>query len=267
MTDGDRRGVLYPVRLPTFHREPAPPDLAGLVRWFWIPEWDLGAGRTSRQEVLAFPASNLVVQPAGITLSGPTTTRSHRDLTGRGWAVGALLRPAAVASLTTDPRSVRDREIDVEARGLLDLVRAAMTEGDPVTRRQRATEGYAAWIAEHIDPPDPDGALANDMEDLVAADRSVTRVEHVARHLGVSVRGVQRLARRYVGVTPHAMIRRYRLQETAQRLREDPAVTVGAVAVEMGYSDQAHLCADFRSVLGFTPTTYRRRTRGDDAGE
>ena len=39
MADGlaDARGILYPARLPTFHREPAPPGLEGLVRWFWIP--------------------------------------------------------------------------------------------------------------------------------------------------------------------------------------------------------------------------------------
>src|SRR5690606_26052467 len=91
----------------------------------------------------------------------------------------------------------------------------------------------------------------------VDGDPDVLRVEQVADRLGVSVRTVQRLARRFVGVPPAAMIRRRRLQEAAQRLREDPATEVAAVAAELGYADQAHLAADFRTVLGFTPSAYR----------
>lgn len=58
------------------------------------------------------------------------------------------------------------------------------------------------------------------------------------------------------------MIRRYRLQEAAQRLREDSDVSVTDVAAELGYADQAHLCADFRTVLGFNPTAYRSGLTG-----
>ena len=92
----DGRGILFPARLPTFHREPAPTGIEGLVRWFWIPLWDIAPGRVSRQNILPFPASNLVVDAAGVGLSGPTTGPSFRDLSGKGWAVGALLRPAAI---------------------------------------------------------------------------------------------------------------------------------------------------------------------------
>src|SRR5699024_2068359 len=79
------RGVLYPSRLPSFHREPAPAKLRENIRWFWIPRWRLPPGRASRQKLLAFPASNLVIEPRGVTLSGPTTGASHRDLRGTGW--------------------------------------------------------------------------------------------------------------------------------------------------------------------------------------
>ena len=64
------------------------------MSWFWIPRWNIAPGRTSRQHVLAFPASNLVVESASpehprgrVGLAGPTTVRSHRDLSGQGWAV------------------------------------------------------------------------------------------------------------------------------------------------------------------------------------
>lgn len=254
----DRRGILYPTRLPTFDRFAAPDQLADRIRWFWVPRWNLPPGRTSRQQLLPFPASNLVVQPGGVTLSGPASGAAHRDLTGRGWAVGALLRPAAIAALHPDPAALRDREVDVEAAELHRPVVAAMAEP---TAMDEAVAAFAVWAEARLPAPDEHGLLANAMEDLVAGDRDIVRVEQVAERLGLSTRAVQRLARSHVGLAPLAMIRRYRLQEAAQRLREDPDLTVSQVAAELGYADQAHLAADFRAVLGFAPTSYRRQAR------
>ena len=59
------------------------------------------------------------------------------------------------------------------------------------------------------------------------------------------------------------MIGRYRLQEAAQRLREDPSLTIAYVAAELDYADHAHLTADFRQVLGFSPSLYRQQTISD----
>ena len=56
------------------------------------------------------------------------------------------------------------------------------------------------------------------------------------------------------------MIGRYRLQEAAQRLREDPSLTVAYMAAELGDADRAHLTADFRQVLGLSPSLYRQQT-------
>src|SRR5690606_11566041 len=97
----DTRGILFPSRLPTFHRVLPPASLEPLVRWFWHPRWQLAPGQASRQEILPFPASNLVVSPDGVVLAGPTTRVAHRELSGSGWALGALLRPAGLASLST----------------------------------------------------------------------------------------------------------------------------------------------------------------------
>lgn len=257
----DPRGILYPTRLPTFHRIPAPPELAGLIRWFWIPRWRLAPGRTSRQEVLPFPASNLVVQPAGVALSGPSTRASFRDLRGTGWAVGALLRPAGVVQLHPDPAAVRDAEVPFSAPELHAAVVQAMEPDAGASSLARATSAFSRWAADRLVPPDGPGRLANAMEEAIAEDRDLTRVEQVADRLGLSVRGVQRLAASHVGLPPLAVIRRYRLQEAAARLREDASVVIADVAAELGYADQAHLSRDFRTVLGLTPRDYRAGQR------
>jgi AraC-like DNA-binding protein len=242
-------------------RVPAPPEVAEFVRWFWIPEWDIAPGRTSRQYIVSYPACNLVVQPQQVTLSGPTTRVSYRDLTGRGWAVGALLRPAAVPAFTPDPARLRDREVIVEAPDLHAEVVAAMAIGDAEQRHAAAVAAFAAWLTRHLPPPTDRDRLANRMAEVIDADSDVQSVTDAADRLGISPRTLQRLALRYVGLTPAEMIRRRRLQEAAQRVRTDPTASLAEIAAELGYADQAHLTHEFRQRLGFTPATYRGEVR------
>lgn len=252
------RGILYPAKLPTFHRVPAATSMQSRIRWFWMPRWELEPGRTSRQEVLAFPVSNLVVMPEGVVLSGPTTRATHRDLRGHGWAVGALLRPAALGLLHADPGAIRDAEVAIDAPDIHRAISDAMGLADRDRGREAAVAVFTEWAEENLRDIDDGGLLANSMEDLVAADPALVRVEHLAQRLHISVRAVQRLARRYIGLPPLAMIRRYRLQEAAHRLRDEPNVTVAQIASDLGYADQAHLATDFRRVIGVQPNSYRR---------
>ncbi|MFC4140497.1 MULTISPECIES: helix-turn-helix domain-containing protein [unclassified Microbacterium] len=248
------RGVLYPARLPEFHRLPAPPEISDLAVWFWIPEWDVQPGRTSRQEVVAYPALNLVIEQGGVSLVGATTRATHRDLTGRGWAVGALLRPAAVAALTESPASVIDQEVALTEPELHDAVAAAMTSGDG--HRERAVALFARWLLARVGEPTDAARQANGAADLLMT-TEVRSPEEVAARLSVSVRTLQRLMHRHVGLPPAAMIRCRRLQEAAERVRTDPSADLATIAAEFGYSDHAHLTTDFRTVLGFTPSAYR----------
>jgi AraC-like DNA-binding protein len=255
---GEWRGVLYPARMPTFHRLPPPDTVATWVRWLWIPEWHLAPGRVSRQELVAFAACNLVVEPDLVGLAGPTTRRSFRDLTGRGWAVGALLRPAAVPHLVEDPAAIRDSYLPLDVPGLHASVTAAMTSHqEGVVRRSRAVDAFARWLDDSFPAPRSEALLANAMADLIDGDPSMQHVTEVAARLGVSVRTLQRLARQYVGLPPAAMMRRRRLQEAAERLRLEPNIDIAAVASDLGYADHAHLTTDFRTVLNVTPSAYR----------
>jgi AraC-like DNA-binding protein len=262
---GSFKGILYPARLPTFHRVPAPESVTHLVQWFWIPEWDIEPGHTSRQHVIAFPSSNLVVQTNLVEFAGPTTRRSHRDLTGRGWAVGALLRPALVPRFTDDPGSLRDAQLPLPLADLHGSVLEAMSGTDARERRQRAVSVFTDWLAAQHPEVSEEGLLANTMMDIIGTSPDLTRIDDVAARLFVSPRTLQRIARKYIGLSPSALIRRRRLQEAADRARNDPAADLAAIAAELGYTDHAHLTNDFRTFLGFTPSTYRRSVLRDPA--
>lgn len=254
----DKRGVLFPSRLPSFHRLQPSSDLEQLIRWIWIPRWDLAPGHVEHQLLLPFPASNLVIEAGRLELFGPASSASHRELRGSGWAVGVLLRPAALAALHPCPSRLRDAQTCVEAPALTHAVGQAMNQADPQAGRESAAQLVQDWAQATLGQVDEQGLLANRMEDLIAGDRELVRVEQLAQRLTMSARGVQRLAQRYVGLTPLAMIRRYRLQEGAKRLRLEPGLGLARLAGEPGYSDQAHFSRDFRVALGMTPTDYAR---------
>ncbi|GGH36143.1 helix-turn-helix domain-containing protein [Microbacterium album] len=257
-TSAASRGVLYPARLPTFHREPVTAELAVFVRWFWVPEWNIDPGRTSRQHVIGFPACNLVVENAMTGLSGPTSRASYRDLTGKGWAVGALLRPAAVPAIVGDPAALRDAYRQVDQPELATSVRAVMNADTSFEeRRVAAIAAFTEWLSDRLVAPSEEGLLANRMVEVAETDPSVLSVGDLAARLDVSTRTLQRLAAKYVGLPPLALIRRRRLQEAAERLRHKPDLDLTALAHELGYVDHAHLSNNFRAVLGFNPSAYR----------
>lgn len=263
------KGILYPARLPTFHRFPAPASVADLVQWFWIPEWNIEPGRSSRQHVIAYPASNLVVQGDVVEFSGPTTRAAYRDLTGQGWAVGALLRPAAVPLFTDHPGALRDQEVGMALEGLQRAVSAAMTTPsveithDGGTHRERAVEAFVAWLNSLEFVASEEALLANRMVDVITSEPDMILVEDVASRLAVSPRTLQRIAGKYVGLSPSALIRRRRLQDAAERTRSNPTADLAAIAVELGYADHAHLTNDFQKYLGFTPSGYRKAVGGN----
>lgn len=251
MTD-PTRGVLYPGRLPRFSRIRPGPDAAELVAWYWVPEWDLPSGAESRQRVLGYPAANLVAESGGMTLWGATTRASERVLTGAGWAVGAVLRPAAFMALCPDPAGLVDTHMTLDAPEVAASVAEAMRSGPDA-----AAARLGEWLIERSGTPTAEARLAGAMMDLLLGDASVLRLDDAAARLAVSARTLQRLAHRAVGLPPVAVIRRRRLQEAAQRVRTEPGVPLAQVAADAGYADQAHLASDFRTVLGLTASAYR----------
>lgn len=265
------RGHLTPGAGAVVTRRGAPDDVAALVRQLWLPQWSLPPGESAEQLVLGYPASNVVVEPAGVALHGPTTRASTRVLTGTGWAVGALLRPAGVLLFTDRPAQLLDGSAPLAAGPLHERVVRAMAEEDPRARHDRAVGLLLDHVRERAAAADPglleEGLLANRLVDLVEAGPGERTPAGLARRLHVSERTLQRLAARFVGMPPGLLLRRRRLQEAAERVRADPGLDLGALAAELGFADQSHLTREFRTVLGTTPRGYARSPRGVVPGD
>jgi transcriptional regulator GlxA family with amidase domain len=92
-------------------------------------------------------------------------------------------------------------------------------------------------------------------------ERALTRVDQVAERAALSVRSLQRLFATYVGVSPKAVLARFRLQDAAAEIDAGTVDDLAALAVELGWFDQAHFSRDFRAVVGTTPSAYLQRAR------
>jgi AraC-like DNA-binding protein len=85
-------------------------------------------------------------------------------------------------------------------------------------------------------------------------------VDQVADVAGLSVRSLQRLFATYVGVSPKAVLARYRLQDAAAAIDEGAVIDLAGLAASLGWFDQAHFSREFRSVVGMTPSAYLNRS-------
>ena len=98
-------------------------------------------------------------------------------------------------------------------------------------------------------------AVVRDIQD----DPALTSVELAARRHAMSVRSLQRLFRRYVGVGPKWVLQRARLHDAVDRIDTGRASDLASLAVELGWFDQAHFTRDFSALVGQSPAAYAAR--------
>ena len=67
---------------------------------------------------------------------------------------------------------------------------------------------------------------------------------------------MQRLFSEYVGVGPKWVLQRYRLHDAIEQLAGRRGTDWTQFALDLGYWDHAHFIADFRAVVGRSPSQY-----------
>ncbi len=241
----------------TWRRPPAP-ALADLVEHYWCVRWDVRGHEPYVQHTLSNASVHLCVERGNSRVQGVVTGRFTRLLEGAGRVFGVKFRPAGFHPFLRSPLiELTDRTLAIRA--------VFGVDGDAYVERVLATDEEArlpdiadTFISHRMPSPDPTVAEVNRIVALIVAERDVTRVDHVIERVGTSKRTLQRLFHEYVGVSPKWVIQRYRLHEAAQRLAEDQDASLADLALDLGYSDQAHSARDFKAIIGRTPAEYAK---------
>ena len=253
------RGVLHRLAVGEFAhgRFEAPADLADRIEHFWSVRWNLEGLPPQVQETLPHPNVHLVVEPGSIAAWGVHTGRWTRMLEGRSSAFGIKFRPGGFRALlgravsSIADTSIPASELFGDAAALLeDVLRC---DGDAA-----AALVAAAFLRPRLPAIDAPALLAGRIVDSVADDRELHSADELARRFDMSLRALQRLFNEYVGVGPKWVIKRYRMHEAVARVQAGEPVSWAALAQDLGYFDQAHFIADFRTLVGKTPGDYAK---------
>lgn len=233
------------------------PHLAPFVERYWAVTWDLRGQPPYLQRVVPYPNVHLTFVDGVARVHGVARRHVVRELTGLGRVFGVAFRPGCFRPFLGSPVSaLADRSVPAREVFGGDVPEAAMAAAADEAEMRRIVERF---LAARLPPRDP---LAEEVADIVAAvgaEPTVTRVDHLAEHVGMGVRGLQRLFAEYVGVGPKWVIRRYRLHEVTEQLATGRRIDWARLAFELGFADQAHLSRDFAALVGESPTQYAQR--------
>lgn len=230
-------------------------DLRDVVATLWSGRWDLDAPHVT--ELVADPCVNLVCELGGphdgSRIVGVWTRLWRRELRDRGRVRGVKLRAGAVRAFVPVPA--------FELSNRITPLRSIFADADELARAVLAPDDdaeafpiFERWL--RAARSSVDVALVVSIIERIAADPEITTVEQLAAVAGFGPRALQRLFREHVGASPKWVIRSKRLQEVALRLERGDGPTLAALAAELGYTDQAHLARDFKSVVGKAPSEF-----------
>ncbi|MDX2563982.1 helix-turn-helix domain-containing protein [Streptomyces sp. TX20-6-3] len=292
----DTRGIVDPAELLSrvrFRRHTPAPELRPYLEHYWLIDWELPEPYATH--VVPHPSMNIVFQRYGALGAPAADARASAEVSGIGLGLftqkltetgrvcGVQFRPGGFrpfapawpvstwtgrrvpleevfpdAGTDTDARVATGTDAEAGHTGTDAGVLSAVLSPDTDHARVAALD---AFLLAHSPAPDPAADRAMELVDLIRGDRTVRKVSQLVAATGLSARSLQRLFASHVGVGPKWVILRYRIHEALERAEAAGAAggpDWAALAVELGYSDQAHLVREFTATIGVPPTAYAR---------
>jgi AraC-like DNA-binding protein len=203
-----------------------------------------------------------VTRWTGGWISGQRTRAISIELLSRRFTmVGARLRPVGLGALLHAPADeAHDLVLELGQfwRGFAaeTCERLALADG-PAARLHQLQMSLAQRLrARQL----PATGLTTAVE-MLHRQPAERRIAELRERLGVSHKHLTRLFRAHVGLSPKTFQRVSRFRRLLHAVDAQPArIRWAALAQAHGYSDQAHLCREFRAFTGMAPTSYRAPT-------
>lgn len=229
----------------TSYRElAAPHSLAGLVACAWVGE----PGRARQLRVIPDGAVDVAWDGDRVTVTR-SVARPLRLPVGTTSVVGIRLRPGVAGQLLGSDISTLAPVTDLADLWGARAVGRLLTE---VARPPRATRAVALAhaVAGAATDADRDHVVVSAAD---AIEAGATRVDELARHLNISERQLRRRFATATGLSLAAYRRIVRLHRFLRQADRGIGVGLSDLAAGAGYSDQAHLSRDCRSLTGSSP--------------
>lgn len=256
-------------------------EAAALVHTFYIIETDEGR---VEEAIPAYSAQLLVMvrgrvrftfadgttgDSATVFINTPQMTSARAVLEGPVLQIGASLTHTAWQKLANLPADeVHDRLLPADAVltpeqiAALEAAAAACRAGEIAPEDMCAALAGVIAAGPHTLKPDH-VAVVEEIGRWLASSFDPALADLYAR-LGISPRQVQRICRRFFGVAPAQVAKRFRALRAAMLLAQ-PGISKDVHDQLMAtYFDQAHLIRDIRRYTGRTPSQFTRQTLADE---
>lgn len=209
------------------------------------------------------------VGAGGVVMLNPGVVHDGQPVTEDGWAYRVFYPDVSVvaeATGTGNPWFTEAVVRDAAAAAALHHAHLAAESGD------RLASGTLLVTALSLLGSRYGGGVRQEPEDggrAVVAARDVLHerivdppsLRELAAEVGTGQFALVRAFRTRYGLPPHAYLNQLRVRRACALL--DAGVPPAAVAVAVGFTDQAHLSRHFRRAIGVTPGHYRRKNVQD----
>lgn len=240
----------------TVARYNPPGGFAWFVEHFWIVRWDLRGKDSHTQDVLSHPSVHLVFEKGSTRIWGVVTGKFTRVIEEKGQVLGIKFKPGGFypfiqkpVALFSDQRLPFEEVFDEDLESLEEKILGCEED-------QKILAEGEAFLNRHLPVYDPRVEEVSSITAAIMDDPTILKVDDLVNRCDMSKRTLQRLFRKYVGVSPKWVIQRYRLHEAAEKMASGENRNWSQLALELGYYDQSHFIRDFKSIVGQSPADY-----------
>ena len=250
-------GILNPhIKKYRMIRTPPCVALQPLIEFFYEISWNMSAGENQLIESLPAPSVHLIFMNGEAEISGPIKRRFSYVMENQGYLFGAKFWPGSFRMICDEPSSnLTNKQLPAElvlGDSVLPVANAIFC-ADQAAKKLTIVQNYLSFLYKPNEERIP--VIKKIFVDI-EEHKSIFTVVQLAALQKVTVRSLQRLFKEYVGVSPKWAIQLFRLREAAQQMESQNHIDFSRLALELGYSDQAHFSNHFKRITGKTPTSY-----------
>ncbi|MBU5211671.1 helix-turn-helix domain-containing protein [Heyndrickxia oleronia] len=235
-------------------------ELNLFIEHYWIVNWDLRGQKPYLSENLPHPSVHLVFEKNQSSIYGVVMKKFSILLKEKGTVFGIKFRPGAFYPFVQQSMD----HFTGQAIPSQNIFGEMMNEFESgifsLTDQKEMIDLAESFLFSIIPNKDETLLHIHAIIEKMKSDPLINTVEDISEHFHLSVRTLQRLFKKYVGVNPKWVIRRYRLLEVADQLSNGHPQPWQQLVADLGYYDQSHFIRDFKSIVGRSPEEYIRKS-------
>jgi AraC-like DNA-binding protein len=187
-------------------------------------------------------------------LGGQITKHFYLKNTGISSILGIKFRPAALGLLfDIDMHPLTDRVVSLRSLGHPDInvIENLVKKADGHMANINTVSEYLSKNLRVID----DRGINNAVEKILSSNGTIS-VNDICRDSGCSERQLERLFRKYIGLSPKLYSRIVRFAYIFQHMQGSKKMNGSELGIASGYYDQSHFIRNFKAFTGEDPSQY-----------